>query len=221
MEPNELLNELNITFVRHGTTEYNEQNRIQGSSDIPLSKKGYEDIEKVNLNYCNYDYYFHSPLMRSKDTLYGILEKYGTIPENKKIIETSHITERGYGIFEGLTPKEIEEQYPSPYNEWLINENVRGDNIEPIEEVIKRIKKFITKYLGYNNQKFLAVTHSGFLYALYKYMNDSPLHLKPKECSVSFPNCCVVDLQILVYLHYSELNLKIKGNVIQKIIKHS
>ena len=59
MEPNELLNELNITFVRHGTTEYNEQNRIQGSSDIPLSKKGYEDIEKVvNLTHCNYDLLF-------------------------------------------------------------------------------------------------------------------------------------------------------------------
>ena len=84
MDPNEILNEINITFVRHGTTEYNEQNRVQGSSDIPLSKKGYEDIEKVNLNYCNYDYYFHSPLMRSKDTLYGILEKYGTIPDKKK-----------------------------------------------------------------------------------------------------------------------------------------
>ena len=73
-------------------------------------------------------------------------------------------------------------------NEWLINENVRGDNIEPIEEVIYRIEKFIAKCLGYNNQKVLsAVTHSGFLYALYKYMTDSPLHLKPTECSVSFP----------------------------------
>ena len=74
MESNELLNEVNITFVCHGTTEYNEQNRVQGSSDIPLSKKGYNDIEKVDLKHANYDYYFHSPLMRSRDTLYGIME---------------------------------------------------------------------------------------------------------------------------------------------------
>ena len=221
MDPNEILNEINITFVRHGTTEYNEQNRVQGSSDIPLSKKGYEDIEKVVLTHCNYDLYFHSPLMRSKDTLYSILEKYGTIPDKKHIVESSCVTERGYGIFEGLTPLEIEEQYPSYYHEWIINENVKGDNIEPIEEVIYRIEKFIAKCIGYNNKRILVVTHSGVLYALYKYITDSPLHLKPADFLVSFPNCCVVDLQILVHSHHSELNFKIKGNIIQKIIKHS
>lgn len=221
MESNELLNEVNITFIRHGTTEYNEQNRVQGSSDIPLSKKGYNDIEKVDLKHTNYDYYFHSPLMRSRDTLYGIMEKYGTIPDPKNVIETSYVTERGYGIFEGLTPTEIEEQYPSSYNEWLVNENVTGENIESIEDVISRIQKFIAKSIVYSNKKILVVTHSGFLYALYKYISGAPLHLKPKDFTISFPNCCVVDLQILVHFHYIEFNLKIEDNVIQKFIKHS
>ena len=221
MESNNLLNEVNITFVRHGTTEYNEQNRVQGSSDIPLSKKGYNDIEKVILPYSNYDYYFHSPLMRSKDTLYGILEKYGLIPDSKEIIETSYVTERGYGIFEGLTPNEIEEKYVDYYNEWLINENVKGENIETIEDVIDRIEKFIAKIIAYNHKKMLVVTHSGVLYALYKFITGSPLHLKPKDFTISFPNCCVVDLQILVHFHYIELNLKIEDKIIQKIIKHS
>ena len=221
MESNILLNEVNITFVRHGTTEYNEQNRVQGSSDIPLSKKGYNDIEKVILPHSDYDYYFHSPLMRSKDTLYGILEKYGLIPDSKEIIETSYVTERGYGIFEGLTPNEIEEKYVDHYNEWLINENVKGENIETIEDVIDRIEKFIAKIIAYNHKKMLVVTHSGVLYALYKFITGSPLHLKPKDFTISFPNCCVVDLQILVHFHYIELNLKIEDKIIQKIIKHS
>lgn len=221
MDSNELLNEVNITFVRHGTTEYNEQNRVQGSSDIPLSKKGYNDIEKVDLKDTNYDYYFHSPLMRSKDTLYGILEKYGLIPDTKDVIETSYVTERGYGIFEGLTPKEIEDKYPFSYNDWLINENVRGENIETIEDVIVRIQKFISKIIVYNHKKMLVVTHSGFLYALYKFITDSPLHLKPNDFTISFPNCCIVDLQVLVHFHYIEFNLKIEDNVIHKIIKHS
>ena len=221
MESNELLNEVNITFIRHGTTEYNEQNRVQGSSDIPLSKKGYNDIEKVDLKHTNYDYYFHSPLMRSRDTLYGIMEKYGTIPDPKNVIETSYVTERGYGIFEGLTPTEIEEQYPSYYNDWLINENVMGENIESIEDVIVRIQKFISKIIVYNRKKMLVVTHSGFLYALYKFITDSSLHLKPNDFTISFPNCCVVDLQVLVHFHYIEFNLKIEDNVIHKIIKHS
>jgi broad specificity phosphatase PhoE len=221
MESNELLNEVNITFVRHGTTEYNEQNRVQGSSDIPLSMKGYNDIEKVDLKHTNYDYYFHSPLMRSRDTLYGIMEKYGTIPNPKNVIETTYVTERGYGIFEGLTPNEIEEKYNDLYHHWLVDENVKGENIESIENVIGRIQRFISKTMAYSHKKLLVVTHSGFLYALYKFITGSPLHLKPKDFTISFPNCCVVDLQILVHFHYIELNLKMEDKIIQKIIKHS
>jgi len=221
MQSNALLNEINMTFVRHGTTEYNEQNRVQGSSDIPLSKKGYEDIEKVVLEHCNYDMYFHSPLMRSEDTLHGILEKYNKHIQNEKIYESPYVTERGYGIFEGLTPNEIKEQYPSYYDDWLKNENVSGENIESIEHVIERIQEFIERCIKYPHANMLVVTHSGFLYALYKYITGAPLHLKPKDFTISFPNCCVVDLQISVYCHYIEFNLKIEDNVIQKIIKHS
>ena len=221
MKNNSLLNRINITFVRHGTTIYNEQNRVQGSTDIPLSKKGYEDIEKVKLNHCNYDIYFHSPLKRSKDTLYGIMKKYNKDLNNDVIFESPYITERGYGIFEGFTPKDIEEKYPKYYEEWLINENVKCENIETIENVINRIEEFIKRSISYHNKNMLVVTHSGVLYALYKYMSGSPLHLKPNDFSISFPNCCVVEFEILVYFHYIELNLKIEDNVIQKIIKSS
>lgn len=221
MQSNTLLHKIDITFVRHGTTEYNEQNRVQGSSDIPLSKKGYEDIEKISLQHCNYDMYIHSPLMRSEYTLYGILEKYNKSIEQENITESSYVTERGYGIFEGLTPNEIKQRYPVHYNDWLRNENVKGDGIESIEHVIQRIQEFIKICIDCKKSKLLVVTHSGFLYALYKYITGSPLHLKPKDFIVSFPNCCVVEFQIFVYFHYIEFNLKIEDNVIQKIIKHS
>ena len=52
---------LKITFVRHGTTEYNLQDRVQGSIDIPLSKKGLDDINIVKLKH-NYEAFYHSPL---------------------------------------------------------------------------------------------------------------------------------------------------------------
>ena len=134
-----------ITLIRHGTTLYNLQDRVQGSIDIKLSKEGYKDIENINLNETNYDYLYHSSLSRSKDTLYGLIDKYNINP--KGIIQNDLIIERSYGIFEGLTKMEINNKYPEKYNEWIKNENIKGENIESIENVIRRFKLFLHEHI--------------------------------------------------------------------------
>ena len=199
---------VNLTLIRHGTTKFNEEDRVQGSSDIPLSNKGIEDIDLINLENTNFDLFYHSPLIRSKDTLYGILEKYNIDIDNSNIKQDILITERKYGIFEGLTKKEIKNKYPNLYNEWLKNENIKGEGIETIENVIDRIKLFISKIISFDFKNILLVTHSGFLYALYKYITNEELNLKPEELDVKFPNCCI-----------SKLNIEIDGNkIVMKLI---
>ena len=200
---------INIKFIRHGTTLYNEENRVQGGSDIPLSVKGLDEINNIDLNKINYDVYYHSSLMRSKDTLFGILNKYNVNLNKITIQEEDLIIERKYGIFEGLTKNEIKIKFPKLYNEWLINENIKGENIESIENVILRIKLFIRKILNSKYNSILAVTHSGYLYALYKYITDKSLHLKPQDINVKFPNCCTIDLNILHSDIETKLILKI------------
>lgn len=199
---------VNLTLIRHGTTKFNEEDRVQGSSDIPLSNKGIEDIDLINLENTNFDLFYHSPLIRSKDTLYGILEKYNIDIDNSNIKQDILITERKYGIFEGLTKKEIKNKYPNLYNEWLKNENIKGEGIETIENVIDRIKLFISKIISFDFKNILLVTHSGFLYALYKYITNEELNLKPEELDVKFPNCCI-----------SKLNIEIDGNkIVMKLV---
>ena len=210
---------LKITFVRHGTTEYNLQDRVQGSIDIPLSKKGLDDINIVKLKH-NYEAFYHSPLSRSKDTLLGILLNHNLLNDDSPIVENAYITERSYGIFEGLTKKEIQEKHPDLYNEWMINENVQHESIETVENVVKRIETFISKMISYSHNNILVVTHSGFLYALYKFVADQPLYLKPHDIDVSFPNCCVVELAVNVLYHHIEFHLKIQDKEFYKKISH-
>ena len=217
---NHILKNIKITFIRHGTTEYNIQERVQGNIDIPLSKKGLDDINTVKLKKTNYDLYYHSPLSRSKDTLLGILLNHHLLLDETKIYENEYITERGYGIFEGLTKKEIQEKHPDLYNEWMINENVQHESIETVENVVKRIETFVSKMISYSHNNILVVTHSGFLYALYKFVADQPLHLKPHEIDVSFPNCCVVELAVNVLYHHIEFHLKIQDKEFYKKISH-
>ena len=209
---------VNITFIRHGTTKFNEEDRVQGSSDIQLSQKGIDDINTVNLENMNYDIYIHSPLSRSKDTLLGILNKYDINIQQSKIKEDILVTERKYGIFEGLTKKEIKEKYPDLYHEWTVNENLIATGIENIEHVIDRIKLFISKIISYEHKNILVVTHSGFLYALYKYINNEPLNLKPNDMKIKLPNCCIVNLYIKILFENMELLLTINGQEFKKII---
>ena len=217
---NNIIKRLKITFIRHGTTEYNIQDRVQGNIDIPLSIKGLDDINNVELLHTNYDAYYHSPLSRAKDTLLGVLLNYDLLLDDTKIYENKYITERGYGIFEGLTKKDIEEKHPELYNEWMTNENVQHETIESVEGVIERIKIFISKIISYPHENILVVTHSGFLYALYKFITDQSLDLKPQEMDVSFPNCCLVELAVNVLHSHIEFILKIQNKEFCKNISH-
>lgn len=206
-----------ITLIRHGTTLYNLQDRVQGSIDIKLSKEGYRDIENINLNNTNYDYLYHSSLSRSKDTLYGLIDKYNINP--KGIIQNDLIIERSYGIFEGLTKMEINNKYPEKYNEWIKNENIKGENIESIENVIKRFKLFLHEIINSDKNNILAVTHSGFLYAMYKFVSKKDLYIKPNDLDINFNNGCVVFLTLDINDHETKITFDYQNKKLTKIIK--
>ena len=99
-----------------------------------------------------------------------------------------------------------------------INENIRGEGIETIENVIDRIKLYISKIISFDYKNILVVTHSGFLYALYKYINNLDLKLKPKDLDINFKNCCVIKLEINIIYDKMNINLIIDDKKYQKNI---
>jgi broad specificity phosphatase PhoE len=98
-----------------------------------------------------------------------------------KFIESNLITERGYGIFEGLAEEEIKISFPDIYEKWKSNENTEISNAETIDNVVVRIKNFINFLINTNYKNVIAVTHSGFLFTLYKFINDIDLGTRPTE----------------------------------------
>lgn len=195
-----------ITLVRHGQTIYNMQKKIQGSSDIELSEIGTQQAKNYKINENNiYDIAIHSPLIRSKQTLELICESLKTKPE---FLQSELITERGYGIFEGLTDEEIQISFPDIYEKWKLNENTEINNAEAIDDVVVRIKNFLNFLISTDYKNIIAVTHSGFLFTLYKYITDTNLGERPSE--ISFPNCC----NNILTISYDEtkINLKLFAN---------
>lgn len=210
---------IKIVFVRHGTTKFNEEDRVQGSSDIELSLKGKKEIENVKFKNFDFDLFYHSPLSRSKDTLFGIINKHNKDINELNIKEDILVTERKYGIFEGLTKKEIQKKFPKLYEIWNVNENIKADGIESIENVIDRIKLFISKIISYDYKNILVVTHSGFLYALYKYITNKNLKLKPDELNVKFLNCSTTELKINIISDKISMDLNVSDKNFHKDIE--
>ncbi len=65
-----------IFLVRHGQTEWNRQNRLQGHKNSPLTTTGREQVLKTRaaLSHVKIDRAYASPLQRALETLEIILE---------------------------------------------------------------------------------------------------------------------------------------------------
>ena len=202
---------INISFIRHASTLFDEENKIKGINDVEISKKGYEEIKKLKL-INKFDIYYHSPLKRTKHTLYELLLNNKENIEELNIKEDILITNRKFGILEGLTKKEIEIKYPELNNKWKYNENIIEEGIENIENIIDRIKLFLSKILSYDNCfNILVITDSEFLYALYKFINNIDLNIKNDNLEINFDIFCKVDLKIEIINSEVLLNLFIEN----------
>lgn len=185
---------MRIQFIRHGQTDYNVANRVQGSTDIPLNKKGIEQANGVYLEPDVPECGIHSGLSRASKTLDIIIcNNYKN--DHVLIHKNALLFERQYGVFEGLTHDQICERYPVLYANWKRNENISIPGAESIEEVQERAKSFLYYVFHGFKGNVVAVTHSGFMHALYKYL----LNIHPDSPSgVSINNCDILDLHYVI-----------------------
>lgn len=104
--------ETNIFLIRHGETEWNEQDRLQGSQDSPLTSHGVIQAReaKSSLEKYTIDQAYVSPLKRAGDTLEIILE-------GRKLaaVVRDSLREMNLGPWEGKTRDESAKSHPTEY----------------------------------------------------------------------------------------------------------
>ncbi|MFD0954802.1 histidine phosphatase family protein [Virgibacillus alimentarius] len=98
-----------ISLVRHGETDWNALEVVQGQMDTPLNERGIEQAKECanQLVKTKYDVLITSPLQRAKQTANIINEKL-QIP----LIEMEAFVERYYGEAQGMTKRERQAKYP-------------------------------------------------------------------------------------------------------------
>ncbi|MCR8642607.1 histidine phosphatase family protein [Paenibacillus sp. N1-5-1-14] len=144
-----------IGLIRHGLTDWNAQQRMQGQTDIPLNKLGREQAEAIAARLAEeeWDVIVASDLSRAYDTAEAIAKAKG-----KKVdIVDPRLRELNLGQLEGMTKDERTAKWGDTYNEQELGVEDRTHVADRGEQAIDDVA---ARYPG---QKILMVSHGGLI----------------------------------------------------------
>ena len=155
-----------LALLRHGKTEWNEEGRIQGRHDSPLSSSGRRQVHEWGMFLRNYttDQIIASDLGRVRETV-GILQEYcETVP----VIWNSALREQSWGQWEEKTFRELKTEQPEELDTQIrAGWDFRPPDGESRKEVLKRSLPVIIEALQqFPGKQVLIVSHEGVVNSL-------------------------------------------------------
>lgn len=167
---------MKIIVVRHGQTDWNILEKIQGQTDIELNDTGREQAKQTGNSIKNekIDIIITSPLKRTLETA-QIINTSLNVP----ILKDERLKERYFGKFEGLTKTQIREMKKDNSlvgEAWNYNKNVEFNNMENMQNFCNRVYEFLDEISEkYKDKTILLVTHGGVSVPLKCYCMHYPL----------------------------------------------
>ena len=172
--------------LRHGQTDWNQQMRLQGSTDIPLNETGREQARHAAgfLVGQGLTKIIASPLSRALETARIVGERLGLEP-----VIDARLIERNFGNFEGMTIDEVHQHRKEMRSFMNPKADLDGkhypDNAEPLGQVIDRVYACVNDYRAtdtclfvFHGIPFRAVSRK-FLDDMYSSPNASPVRFEP------------------------------------------
>ena len=154
--------QLRLVLIRHGSSTWNDERRIQGQLDPPLSEKGRDQARKLGARFrdTQVDAFYSSDLARARETAEAIAEQIGRPPEY-----LAELREVALGEWEGLQRDEIIARYPEQWERWTEHPSwdivPGGEGTEAFEaRVGAAIEGLIARHRW---GRVLVVTHGGVI----------------------------------------------------------
>ncbi len=152
-----------LFLVRHGETEWNKSLRYQGHRDIPLSDKGRAQARKIaiRLSEEKIDAAYASDLSRAMQTAQIICSLHNGL----EVRGLPEIRETNFGHWEGLTYREIDQQFHEVMKGWRTNpRDTRIPGGESLGEVADRCWAGLNRIIEENpDRNVLVVAHGGII----------------------------------------------------------
>ena len=149
---------MNITLIKHGRTDFNDQGKRQGSTDLSLNNRGDKEVRSMINEFKNkrFDVIFSSPLKRALETAQILF------PE-QNIVKNDFLREYDFGELEGVRFSEPLENFPdNEVEEYNGKQFLIPSEGETFEHVAHRVERFVQLLLhGFGEEANIAVvTHS-------------------------------------------------------------
>ena len=134
-----------VLLIRPGSTEYDQQGRMQGCLDVPLSEEGSIEVGRVVEELRDYeiDAIYSSPCRSAVATAEAIAAATGA--KCKAIDDISNVD---LGLWQGMLAKEVKRTQPKVYKKWQEHPDaVCPPEGEMLEAARKRMEAAVGKLL--------------------------------------------------------------------------
>lgn len=177
---------MKITLVRHGQTESNYQNLLQGISNHQLNDTGRRQCRKLReeLKNVNFSFCYMSPLVRAVETAFILVgDRVETFSDHRLI-------ERDMGELEG---KPREQYDVKKY--WDYDLNSSDFSVEPVQEIFARCQDFLDYVIKkHSGEHILVVAHGAVIRALHHLLHHNNLH--GNLLDVNITNCYCETIEV-------------------------
>jgi probable phosphoglycerate mutase len=173
-----------FVVIRHGETEWNVANRVQGHGDSRLTAAGRAQAQSLALRLAgeHFDLLVSSDLGRALETAQPLAEASG-----HAIRRDARLRERSFGDGEGLSYEEIGKRYPGAFpkvgtasasesSEADIDPDYAIPGGESRRQFHERVAgAFESMAAEHPEARIVVVTHGGVLGALYRHVHGIPV----------------------------------------------
>ena len=172
---------MKLYMMRHGETAWNAENRILGSTDIPLNEKGREQarVAAEKLASVDIDVIYTSCLSRAMETGLTV----ASLQKDCQVFHMECLNENDFGEFEG------QDRLSEEYQREKRNCFKRYPGGESFLDVAARVYPFIKNLLSdpsLQDKTVLIVSHGGICRVISSYFRDME---NEEFITFAMPNC--------------------------------
>ncbi len=188
---------MKLYLIRHGETDWNVQNKIQGKTDIHLNETGRLQAKglakKIKEGKYDITSIYTSGLKRAWETANIVGQAIGIEP-----VVFAGLEEMSLGIWEGYTWKQVKEEYPEEYQSWYKDRRYHViPEGESYQQLLERLLPALVKILGIAEGNALIVTHSADIMTIMSYINDTPFEDMVKNYKTGNVGVVEIDREVL------------------------
>ena len=134
-----------IVLIRPGSTDYDQEGRIQGTLDVPLNQEGSDEVARVidGLRHLKLQALYSANCQPAIQTAETIAEALGV-----KLKKLDRLRNLNHGLWQGMLIDEVRKKQPKVYRQWQDKPQcICPPEGEMIEQAEDRVRTAMAKLL--------------------------------------------------------------------------